>query len=126
MSNNDPLRAALEHYRQRRSTILEELRKIDLTIRQLEADTGEASDDRPDNYGPPAAESLAERPFAGSGKSLPSVRHDEFFGMTQSDAARAYLAKVGHAVSMEQLVSGLRAGGCKVGAANARHSLYVS
>jgi hypothetical protein len=126
MSTNDPLRAALEHYRQRRSAILEELRKIDLTIRQLESDTGEVSDDRADNYSLIPAESNADKQFAGAGKSNPSVRHDEFFGMTQSDAARAYLAKVGHAVSMEQLVSGLRTGGCKVGAANARHSLYVS
>lgn len=125
MSMNDPLRAALELYRQRRASILEELRKIDLTIRQLESDVGEVSDERSENYSVLPAESVSERPLVSAGKS-PSVRQDEFFGMTQSDAAKAYLAKVGHAVSMDQLVSGLRAGGCKVGAANAKHSLYVS
>jgi hypothetical protein len=126
MSTNDPLRAALEHYRQRRSGILEELRKIELTIRQLESDTGEGSDDRAENYSPIPADSLAEKTFVSSGKGVPSVRHDEFFGMTQSEAAKAYLTKVGHAVSMDQLVEALQSGGCKVGGVSAKRTLYIS
>src|SRR5215213_2180309 len=126
MSTNDPLKAALEHYRQRRSSILEELRKIELTIRQLEADTGEASDDRADNYSPMLGETFGEKPFVGSSKGLPSVRHDEFFGMTQSEAAKAYLTKVGHAVSMDQLVEALQSGGCRVGGVSAKRTLYIS
>jgi hypothetical protein len=126
MSTNDPLKAALEHYRQRRSSILEELRKIELTIRQLEADTGEASDDRADNYSPMPGETFGEKPFVGSSKGLPSVRHDEFFGMTQSEAAKAYLTKVGHAVSMDQLVEALQSGGCRVGGVSAKRTLYIS
>jgi hypothetical protein len=46
----------------------------------------------------------------------PKLRDDEFTGMTYKDAAKCYLEKVGHAVSMEELLDALREGGCPVGA----------
>lgn len=129
MSANDSLKPALEHYRQKRAGLLDEVRKIDATIRQLEGDLGEISlDDSPalfpDNYADLAPD-VPERGPAVAGRPV-EVRRDEFFGMTQSEAAKRYLEKVNQAVSMDELVAKLRAGGCKVGAANARHSLYVS
>lgn len=131
MNPNDTLKPALEHYRQKRAALLEEARKISLTIRQLEIDLGETpSEDSPtataDGYRVSPDELPEYSPAsAPMGKSV-EVRRDEFFGMTQSEAAKRYLEKVGHAVSMDELVGKLRAGGCKVGAANAKHSLYVS
>lgn len=128
MSTNDPLKPALEHYRQRRLGILDELRKVELTIRQLEIDLGEPVSDRPmaDSYN--FAEPTADRAtpsVPGSGKP-PTIRQDEFFGMTQSEAAKAYLSKVGHAVPMDQLVEALQTGGCKVGGVSAKRTLYIS
>jgi hypothetical protein len=45
----------------------------------------------------------------------PKLRDDEFTGITYKDAAKSYLEKVGHAVSMEELLDALRDGGCPVG-----------
>jgi hypothetical protein len=46
--------------------------------------------------------------------------------MTISEAARTYLNRVGHAVSLEEMLEKLRAGGCKVGGANPKQTLYIS
>lgn len=122
MDNNEHLHKTLEHYRQQRQQKLDELRPIELMIRQLELDLGEAPTG--------GAASGAE------GTSLPnprwvhvkgvSVRPDEFFSMSQSDAAKAYLRKVGHAVPFEELVDALRRGGAKLGGADPKKTLYVS
>jgi hypothetical protein len=45
----------------------------------------------------------------------PKLRYDGCTGMTYKDAAKSYLEKVGHAVSMEELLDALRDGGCPVG-----------
>jgi hypothetical protein len=63
--------------------------------------------------------------LSNNGRSS-DVRPDEFFGMSQSDAARAYLNKVGRAVSFDQLVQVLRRGGAEVGGAEPKKTLYVS
>ena len=54
------------------------------------------------------------------------MRPDEFFSMTQTDAARAYLKKVGRATSIEQLLEGMKRGGAHVGGADPKNTLYVS
>jgi hypothetical protein len=55
----------------------------------------------------------------------PKLRDDEFTGMTYQDAAKNYLERVGHAVSMEELLAALRDGGCPVGGINPKKTLYV-
>src|ERR1041385_2147540 len=129
MNSNDSLKPALEHYRQKRAALLEEIRKITQTIRQLEIDLGETpSDDRSIPSGDDfriSPDELSESIPTPAGRPV-EVRRDEFFCMTQSSAAKVYLGKVGHAVSMDELVAKLQAGGCKVGGTNAKHTLYVS
>jgi len=56
----------------------------------------------------------------------PKLRDDEFTGMTYKDAAKCYLEKVGHAVSMEELLDALRDGGCPVGGVSPKKTLYIS
>lgn len=46
--------------------------------------------------------------------------------MTISEAARAYLGRVGHAVSFDEMLEKLKAGGCRVGGANPKQTLYIS
>jgi len=55
-----------------------------------------------------------------------NVRPDEFFGMTYTTAAAAYLERVGHAVSMDELLNALNQGGCPVGGKEPRKTLYIS
>ena len=46
--------------------------------------------------------------------------------MSQSEAAKEYLRLVGRAISMDDLVAALRAGGAQVGGADPKRTLYVS
>jgi len=127
MSNLDALRAALEHYQQQRADVEKEyqnrLRAIDLMIWQLKRDLGEATNDEP-----PTADGIplvSATGAAQSGISVP-VKPDEFFRMNQTDAARAYLKKVGRSISFDELVAALRKGGAKLGGADPKKTLYVS
>jgi hypothetical protein len=52
-------------------------------------------------------------------------RPDEFFGMSQSEAAAAYLKKVGHAVHLDQILEALRAGGVKFEGKEPKTNLYT-
>lgn len=60
-----------------------------------------------------------------SGGSL-AIRPDEFFGMTQAEASRTYLRKVGHAITLDELAEALRTGGCKLSGSNPKKVLYVA
>jgi hypothetical protein len=130
MEETNTLRPALEHYRAQRQKLLEQLRPIELMIRQLEKDLGESS-------------SLSETPDVQDGipSSFPSigplsnplskgltipVRPDQFFNMTQSDAAKAYLRPIGRAIPFAELVLALQTGGAKLGGADPSKTLYVS
>jgi hypothetical protein len=46
--------------------------------------------------------------------------------MSQSEAAKAYLRKIGHAVHFDELVAALKKGGATLGGKDPRKTLYVS
>jgi hypothetical protein len=124
MENLEHLRKTLEHYRQQRQQKLDEIRAIDLMIRQLEIDLGET---------PTVDESIDREELSPANlnravgvRSIGGIRPDEFFGMSQNDAAKAYLRKVGRAISMDELVAALQKGGAKLGGADPKKTLYVS
>ena len=129
MADSDHLRQTLEHYRQLRQQKLdkvkEELAPIELMIRQLERDLGEAPDTEPTAQIVSATDTFAFSDSVTAGKT-PNLRPDEFFTMTQSEAAKVYLRKVGHAVSFDELVGALRKGGAQLGGADPKKTLYVS
>ena len=124
MEDKEHLRRTLEHYRQQRQRKLEELRPIDMMIRQLELDLGEQ----------PTVEESAPGDTPGVLRLLSvvdkglsaSVRPDEFYNMTQGEAAKAYLRKVKHAIPFDELVTALRSGGATLGGADPKRTLYVS
>jgi hypothetical protein len=131
MAENEALRKALDHYVQQRAGKLEEVRQLDLMISRLSRDLGEAppAEQRPES-GP--EESMGEIwrdkvdvSLAPAGART-NIRADEFVGQTYSSAARSYLEKVGHAVSMDGLLDALNRGGCPVGGKDAKKTLYVS
>ena len=55
-----------------------------------------------------------------------TIRPDEFFGMTHAEASRIYLRKIGHAIHLDELVTALRAGGCRLSGDNPKKVLYMS
>jgi hypothetical protein len=128
MEDMEHLRRTLEFYRQQRQQKLAELQRIEGMIAQLEADLGEqpSGDIASSAASSPLSTVLSDilAPFRQPG--TPTIRPDEFFGMSQSEAAKAYLRKVGHAVSFDELVSALRNGGATLGGADPKKTLYVS
>src|SRR5260370_20213685 len=116
MEDKDHLRKTLEHYRLQRQQMVEKLRAIEPLIKQLEQDLGEASEDGED--------------LGIAGVPLPApplfIKPDEFYGMNQSDAAKAYLRKVGRAIAFDELVGALKRGGAQLGGADPAKTLYVS
>src|SRR5712692_3163941 len=123
MAENESLRMALEHYRQRKLQKLKEMQELDLMISRLSRDLGETAQDAQGDTEEDSSESgiseawqeneFGPAPVKNGAKA--NVRPDEFFGMTYSAAAEAYLTKVGHAVSMDELLDALNRGGCPVG-----------
>jgi hypothetical protein len=124
MENKEHLQRTLEHYRQLRQQKLEEIRPIEMMIRQLELDLGESP--TIDNAASreataPSASGIAVGPGIGT-----IIRPDEFFGMSQNDAAKAFLRKMGRAIPFADLVTALQKGGAKLGGADPSKTLYVS
>ena len=121
MADLEHLRKTLEHYRQQRQQKLEEVQGVDLMIRQLERDLGDSPTE--ETSLPSDDPNPTNLPRF---RVVSSIRPDEFFGMSQNDAAKAYLRKMGRAISMDELVTALQRGGAKLGGADPKKTLYVS
>jgi hypothetical protein len=125
MANNDYLRQTLEHYREQRMTQLDQVRKTEALIAHLERELGEAptvdsgQSQTPIEY-PTAIELRSSAP-----RTI-QIEPDDFYGMTQTQAAKAYLQRVKRAVSLDQIVEALRNGGAQVGGADPKKTLYVA
>lgn len=129
------MRQTFEYYKKAREKAvaaikpqLEEIRGFDAIIQRLASDLKE-----PANLEPLIAESAVLSPPNGSHapaapmpSSRPVLRPDEFFQMSQSDAARVYLRMVKRAISMDELVGALQAGGAQVGGVDPKKTLAVS
>jgi hypothetical protein len=124
MVSRNHLQETLDYYLQQRAYKMDEIKAIDLMVRQLQKELGES----------PSADSSS---MAQDGNNLllsttssevaqRSIRPDEFFGMSQTDAAKSYLRTIKRAISMEQLVTALKEGGAQLGGANPKKTLYVS
>jgi len=76
----------------------------------------------PDELQPALAQGETHTPFRPVGKV--HILPGEFYGMTQTDAAAAYLRKVGHAAHIDQILEALQSGGVKI-SGDARTNLYT-
>src|SRR4051794_3910578 len=126
--NDSSLRQTLEFFIAERAKKMEEVKRFDLTIMQLRQSLGEPTENGEHVelgvYAPSASTALTPTSKPTGGRV--SIRPDEFFGLQYSDAARNYLRKAGHAVSLEDLLEALRNGGCKVGGSDPKRVLYIS
>jgi hypothetical protein len=135
MVDNDHLRKTLEFYRGVRQqkidsikSLLAEVNSYEVMIKKLAEDLDEPANIPPLDLQPVEPANTADMsrragPIVGV---RPAIRRDEFFGLSQRDAAKAYLKMVGYAISLDELVSMLQAGGAKVGGADPKRTLYVS
>ena len=127
MPTNDSFARTLDLFRAQEKKMLEDLKSIRFTIRNIEKVAGIESAE-PDPMDLPAGASLVDgvptAPVFAGGK--PKLRADEFFGLTQAEAARRYLKRIGHAVSFDELADALQEGGCKLTGTNPQKVLYIS
>jgi hypothetical protein len=119
------LRQTLEHYRQQRQAQLEELRKTEALIAHFEKELGESSSVEPSQNSGIDFVNLAADIRPSEPRTV-DIRPDEFYGMTQTQAAKAYLQRIKRAVSIEQIVEALKNGGAQLGGADPKKTLYVS
>jgi|SRR5579859_3312784 len=123
MDEKDHLLKTLEHFRQQRAAKIQETRSLDAIIRGLEQELGVPATSSETTETMVISE---QAPATNVSGPLPLNRPDEFFSMTQTDAAKAYLKKAGRAISMDQLLDGMKRGGAHVGGADPKATLYVS
>jgi hypothetical protein len=126
MAQQDFLRQTLDYYRQQLKRKRDEILPLELTVRQLELELGEAGGEPLDLSGlVPASEGGTERRAGANanGRSA-EIRPDQFYGLSISDAARQYLTGIGHAVATEELIDALRKGGCKISGQYANKVVY--
>jgi hypothetical protein len=124
MATNDYLRQTLEHYRQQRQAQLEEIRKTEALIAHFEKELGESVSIEPSQTGIEFVNLAAD--VRSPEPRTVDIRPDQFYGMTQTQAAKAYLQLVKRAVSIDQIVEALRNGGAQLGGADPKKTLYVS
>lgn len=126
MDDLQHLRQTLDYYKEKKAKRTAEFRAevsaLDIQIRQLEQELGE----EPSTGDVDVTLTLPDLPSMRGGTSNPSIRPDEFFGMSQSEASKAYLRKVARAIPFDQLVDALKRGGAELGGANPKRTLYVS
>jgi hypothetical protein len=129
MATAEHLKETLDHFKQQRQAKLEELRMLEITIRQLQQQVGEAPDQQPDSTLVQPLQFLDLKPLRpvvqppGEGYK---PRPDEFFSLSIAEAARTYLDKVGHAMPVEEILRVITGGGCKVGGADPKRTLSIT
>lgn len=132
MATQEHLKESLEHFKQQRQVKLDELRMIEIMIRGLQQQVGEIPEQQLEGGSlemPPALAFLQvkqpprqEKPAGENYKPRP----DEFFSLSIADAAKAFLEKVGHAMSVDDILRVITSGGCKVGGADPKRTLSIT
>jgi hypothetical protein len=135
MAETDHIHKTLDYYRKLREKkiaeikpALDEIRGYELVIRTMAANLKEPIDIEPLTIEPngSAATATPTSTSALQPTGAAALRPDEFFQMSQTEAAKTYLRMVGHAVSLDELVNALRSGGAKVGGIAPQRTLYVA
>lgn len=110
----------------KREGLLAELAKVNTAIGAIEELSG-SPPSMPTSAGNSAI--LESTPVSLSKESPPkelgAIRPDEYFGLSQGQAAKKYLQRVGHAVSIDEIIKGITQGGIKL-AGDTRKNLYIT
>jgi hypothetical protein len=109
MSEDDDIRASLERLIVKRDKLTDAIEALEKLL--ADEEVGDSVNGEPG----------ISRVSVGSVKIVPG----EFFNQSQTDAAAAYLKKVKHAVSVDQILEALKAGGIKFEGAEPKASLYT-
>lgn len=124
MNNGSDLRAALERLLADREEKAAEVQKLDNAIEALQRILGEEIEVSGIEESSTKAVPITRREAPKQLGAI-SIRPDQFFGMSQTGAAEAYLKMVGHAVHIDQIMDALRRGGIAIGGSDPQRNLYT-
>ena len=127
MSEDDILRQSRQYYIDKITTKAAEIGPWIKKIMMFDQDLNETTD----ILGVLTGDSDSATVLPGVGTSSaskvrPKLREDEFTGKPYSESVKSYLDRVGHAVSMEELLDALKKGGSPVGGNYQKKTLYIS
>ncbi len=112
----------------KREGLLAELSKVNTAIGAIEELAGKPLS-MPTNVNDSVVVERASAPTPTAteppSKKLGTIRPDEYFGLSQGQAAKKYLQQVGYAAHIEEIIKGITRGGVKV-AGNSTRNLYIA
>jgi hypothetical protein len=131
VGDEDVLRQSRQYFIDRLAEKTSEIRPLIQRILHFDQDLNEATDVLAiimggDSVNIAPANSAGAAGFVAGASGRTALRPDEFTGKPYSDSAKAYLERVGHAVSMEELLDALKRGGSPVGGKTPKKTLYIS
>src|SRR5437867_5800789 len=113
VNESDDLKTALQK-------LLAERERLDHDIETIQRLLG--LEQIPEELQASPAQGMARSPLKTTGKV--QIVPGEFFGMSQNNAAAAYLKKLGHAAHIDQILEAVQQGGVKI-SGDARTNLYT-
>ena len=120
----------LDDLRQQFNSKMEEARKILNAINTLEELAGETQTSMPDfgeDHSPRIQQAGDMAPIGTSLRGQTSgIRPDEYLGQKPLDAAKKYIERVGHAVTIEDVAKAIQMGGAAISGANWHEKLDKS
>jgi hypothetical protein len=129
MGDEDVLRSSRQYFIDKLAQKAAEIRPLVQRISQYDQDLNENTDLLAIIVGDDASFTTGPG-MAGTGiptsGARPNLRPDEFTGKPYFEAAKSYLERIGHAVSMDELLDALRKGGSPVGGKTPKKTLYIS
>jgi hypothetical protein len=127
MGEDEVLRQSRQYYIDKISEKAPEIRSWIKRIMTFDQDLNEVTDILAIIMGDDASTTAP----AGAGTApatgvRPKLREDEFTGKPYFHSVKNYLERIGHAVSMEELLDALKRGGSPVGGKTPKKTLYIS
>jgi hypothetical protein len=129
VGDEDVLRGARQHFIDKLTEKASEVRPLIQRIMSFDQDLNETTDVVAIILGsdaPNTTESVPGAVAVHPSGARPKLRPDEFTGKTYFEAAKSYLDRVGHAVSMDELLDVLKKGGSPIGGKTPKKTLYIS
>jgi hypothetical protein len=127
MAEDEILRQTRQYYIDKLNEKALEIRPLISRIATFDQDLNETTDVVAIIMGDASATTFSATIGAGrTGGVRVKLREDEFTGKTYIEAARSYLERIGHAVSMEELLDAFKKGGSPVGGRAPKKTLYIS
>lgn len=126
-SNSDKVRKHLDNLVSERDAMISQIDQINLKIEELNVKINIIKEALGENIViTPGSGSLTIQGGTPVMNTSVAIRADEYFGKKFNDAAEMYIRKIGSAVSLEQIIDGVKRGGFRFETTPNKMKLYKS